>query len=82
MVVEVLETPQHTFNLFNRDQSTPLLEPDKWNADTLIIDAFYQVSVHLALRFQRRRFLKLGQSESRIACGGHVCCCRLWVSAF
>jgi hypothetical protein len=24
MVVEVLETPQHTFNLFNRDQSTPL----------------------------------------------------------
>ncbi|VVH67105.1 hypothetical protein BSPLISOX_792 [uncultured Gammaproteobacteria bacterium] len=40
MVVEVLETPQHTFNLFNRDQSTPLLEPDKWNADTLIIDAW------------------------------------------
>jgi hypothetical protein len=35
------------------------------------IDASYQVSVHLAKRFQRRRFLKIGQSETRIACGGH-----------
>ena len=26
-----------------------------------------------AKRFQRRRFLKIGQSEIRIACGGHVC---------
>jgi hypothetical protein len=37
------------------------------------IDAPYQVSVHLAKRFQRRKFLKLGQSETRIACGSHVC---------
>ena len=37
------------------------------------IDASYQVSVHLAKRFQRRIFLKIGQSETRIACGGHVC---------
>ena len=37
------------------------------------IHASYQVSVHLAQRFQRRRFLKIGQSETRIACGGHVC---------
>jgi hypothetical protein len=37
------------------------------------IDASYQVSVHLAKRFQRRRFLKIDQSETRIACGGHVC---------
>jgi hypothetical protein len=36
------------------------------------IDASYQVSVYLAERFQRRRFLKIGQSETRIACGGHV----------
>ena len=36
------------------------------------IDASYQVSVHLAKRFQRR-FLKIGQSETRIACGGHAC---------
>jgi hypothetical protein len=26
-----------------------------------------------AKRFQKRRFLKIGQSETRIACGGHVC---------
>jgi hypothetical protein len=37
------------------------------------IDASYKVSVHLAKQFQRRRFLKIGQSETRIACGGHVC---------
>jgi hypothetical protein len=36
------------------------------------IDAFYQVSVHLAKRFQRRRFFKIGQSETIIACGCHV----------
>jgi hypothetical protein len=33
----------------------------------LSMDSFYQVSVHLAKRFQRRRFLKIGQSETRIA---------------
>jgi hypothetical protein len=37
------------------------------------IDASYQVSVHLAKRFQRRGFLEINQSETRIACGGHVC---------
>jgi hypothetical protein len=38
------------------------------------IDDSYQVSVHLAKRFQRRRFLlDFDQSETRIACGGHVC---------
>ena len=37
------------------------------------IDASYQVSVHLAMPFQRRRFKKIDQSETRIACGGHVC---------
>jgi hypothetical protein len=36
------------------------------------IDASYQVSVHLAKQFQSRRFLKIGQSETRIACGGHI----------
>jgi hypothetical protein len=40
------------------------------------INASYQVSVHLAKWFQRRRLLKIGQSETRIACGGHVC---LWI---
>jgi hypothetical protein len=36
------------------------------------IDASYQVSIHSTKRFQRRRFLKIGQSETRIACGSHV----------
>ena len=38
----------------------------------LPIDASYQVSVHLAMWVQRRRFLEIDQSETRIACGGHV----------
>jgi hypothetical protein len=37
------------------------------------IDASYQVTVHLARWFQRKRFFKIGQSGTRIACGGHVC---------
>jgi hypothetical protein len=37
------------------------------------IDASYQVSDHLANRFQRRRFLEIDQSETGIACGGQVC---------
>jgi hypothetical protein len=37
------------------------------------IDASYQVSVLLAKQFQRRRFLKIGHSETRITYGGHVC---------
>ena len=37
------------------------------------IDASYQVSVNLAKRFQKSRFfLEIEQSETRIACGGHV----------
>ena len=37
------------------------------------IDVSYKVSVRLVKQFQRRRFLKIGQSETRIAYGGHVC---------
>jgi hypothetical protein len=36
------------------------------------IDASYQVLVHLAKRFQKRKIKKIGQTETRIACGGHV----------
>jgi hypothetical protein len=36
------------------------------------IDASHQVSVHMAKQFQRRRFFLIVQSETRIACGGHV----------
>ena len=41
------------------------------------IDASYQVSDHLAKRFQRRRFSEISQSEKRVAFGGHVCK-RIW----
>ena len=34
------------------------------------IDGSYQVSVHLVKWLQRRRFLEIDQSETRIACGG------------
>jgi hypothetical protein len=36
-------------------------------------NASYQVLVHLAKQFQRRRFLKIGQSETKIAYGRYVC---------
>ena len=36
------------------------------------IGASHQVSVHLAKQLQRRRFLEIDQSETRMACGGHV----------
>jgi len=37
------------------------------------IDASYQVSVYLAKRFQRTRFLEIDQLETRIAYGSHIC---------
>jgi hypothetical protein len=38
------------------------------------VDTSYKFSVHMAKQFQRRRFfLEIDQSETRIACGGHVC---------
>jgi hypothetical protein len=37
------------------------------------IDASYQVSDQLDKRFQRRRFLEIDLSETRITCGGHDC---------
>jgi hypothetical protein len=37
------------------------------------IDAYYHVPDHLAKRFQMKIFLEIDQSETRIACGGHVC---------
>jgi hypothetical protein len=33
----------------------------------------YQVLVHLAKQLQRRRFLEINQSETKIACGRHAC---------
>jgi hypothetical protein len=37
------------------------------------ICASHQVLVHLAKQFQRRKFLEIDQSETRMACGNHVC---------
>ena len=37
------------------------------------IVASYEVSVHLAKQFERRRFDNIGQLETRIVCGDHVC---------
>jgi hypothetical protein len=34
--------------------------------------ASHQVSVHLARQLQSKRFLEIDQSETRMACGGHV----------
>ena len=36
------------------------------------IDASYQISVYLVKLCQRRRFLEIDQSETRIVCGGHI----------
>jgi hypothetical protein len=35
-------------------------------------NSFYQVSFHLAKQIQRERLLEIDQSETIIACGGHV----------
>ncbi|AYQ56387.1 hypothetical protein MS2017_0654 [Bathymodiolus thermophilus thioautotrophic gill symbiont] len=42
VAVELIDTtfPNHAFNIINRDQSTPIFEPEKWNEDTLIVDAW------------------------------------------
>jgi hypothetical protein len=44
----------------------------KLNTETSI-GASHQVSVHLDKQLQRRRYLEIDQSETRIACCGHVC---------
>ena len=37
-------------------------------------DAFYQIAIHLAKQFERKRFfLEINQSETENSCGGHVC---------
>ena len=40
MIVEnvSIETPDHVFSVLNRDQSTSIFNPEKWNDDSLVID--------------------------------------------
>jgi hypothetical protein len=52
--------------LMDRDEMSNLYSGPSINASN-------QVSVYLANRFQRRKFLEVDQSETRIACDGHVC---------
>jgi hypothetical protein len=63
------QAPPASQGFFNQKQLLPL--KSLFNQHQLY--ASYQVLVHLAMRFQRRRFSKIGQSETRIAYGGHVC---------
>jgi hypothetical protein len=38
------------------------------------IDAFYQIAVHFGISgFKGVEFKKIDQSETSIACGGHLC---------
>jgi hypothetical protein len=38
-----------------------------------VILLLYYIHIHLAKQFERRRFYKIGQLETQIACGDHVC---------
>jgi hypothetical protein len=48
----------------------PCLPSDQNKMSYLYRGPSYQLSVHLDKRFQRRRFLEIDQSETRIAYGG------------
>jgi hypothetical protein len=49
-------------------------EPLVIELECMCIGASYQVLVQLAIKqFQGRRFFEIDQSETRIACGSHVC---------
>jgi len=44
-----------------------------YTQSSIHVDASYQVSVHLARQFRGEDFLDIDQTETRMACGGHVC---------
>ncbi|MBA5249275.1 MAG: hypothetical protein FE834_07065, partial [Gammaproteobacteria bacterium] len=50
MVVEMISTPTHAFNLINRDQSISLFEPEQWNNTVLVVDAWAK-TVHTQQEF-------------------------------
>jgi hypothetical protein len=37
------------------------------------LDASYKVLIHLPSGFREKDILEIDQSETRFACGGHVC---------
>ena len=51
------------------DEQISLVQPTL----PLVPDKRYCRGLHLAKQFQRRRFLEIDQSKTRIACGSHVC---------
>jgi hypothetical protein len=76
----VPKVPKRCFlkGINHKNENCFVLSPDRDEMSNLYrgpsIDASYQVWIHLVKRFQRRRFfLEINQSETRIACGGHVC---------
>jgi hypothetical protein len=56
---------------YNQKQESPMVAMFV-NGSVRNEQSSYQASFHLAKQFQRRRFKKIGQSETRIACGGHI----------
>jgi hypothetical protein len=59
------ELPVAAMFLTNRDEMRNIYRESS-------IDTSYQVSVHLVKWFQRRRYLEIDHSETKIACGGQV----------
>jgi hypothetical protein len=48
MIVEnvSIDKPDHVFSVLNRDQSTSIFNPEKWNDDSLVIDPWIHLSLH------------------------------------
>jgi hypothetical protein len=63
--IQKQELPVVAMFLMNRDEKSILYRRHS-------IDPSYQMLVNLGKRFQRRRFLEIYQSETSIACDGHV----------
>jgi hypothetical protein len=54
-------------------KSSPLKPHGQMNRNLIGNILGRSILIHLAKGLQRRRFLEINQSETRIVCGGHVC---------